>query len=93
MKHIGCNILNQPVYVMKWMLGKGKLISHMGYANNRVTIGTLVRIEIKFSERCEVTLFIFIFCKAIFLSCLQFLCIRLMYECLFLGYKRLVYLI
>ena len=41
---------------MKWMLGRGKLLSYVG-ANNRVTIGGLVRIEIKFGDRCEVTHF------------------------------------
>ena len=31
----------------------------MGCVNNRVTISGLVRIEIKFSDRCEVTHFFF----------------------------------
>ena len=31
----------------------------MGCANNRVTIDDLVRIEIKFSDRCEVSQFFF----------------------------------
>ena len=43
------------------MEGRGKLLSHVGCANNRVTIGDLVRIEIKFSHRCEVTHFFFFF--------------------------------
>ena len=51
------DILNQPDCIMKWMLGRGKLLSHVGCANNRVTIGDLVRIEIKFNDRCEVTHF------------------------------------
>ena len=33
----------------------------MGYANNRFIIGGLVRIEIKFSDRCEVTHLLLIF--------------------------------
>ena len=36
-----------------------KLLSHVGCVNNRVTIGGLVRIEIKLSDRCEVTQFFF----------------------------------
>ena len=59
MKRIGSDILNQPNCIKKWMLGRGKLLSHVGCANNRVTIGGLVRIEIKFSDRCEVTHFFF----------------------------------
>ena len=54
------DVLNQPVCIMKWMLGRGKLVSHVGCANNWVTIGGLVRIEIKFSERCELTQFFFV---------------------------------
>ena len=48
------DVLNQPGCIMKWTLGRGKLLSHVGCVNNRVTIGGLVRIEIKFSDRCEV---------------------------------------
>ena len=55
------DVLNQPGCIMKWMLGRGKLLSHVGCANNRVTIGGLVRIEIKFINRCEVTHFFFFF--------------------------------
>ena len=32
-----------------------------GLCNNRVTIGVLVRIEIRFNDRCEVTNFFFFF--------------------------------
>ena len=55
------DVLNQPGCIMKWMLERGKLLSHVGCANNRVTIGSLVRIEIKFSDKCEVTHFFFFF--------------------------------
>ena len=53
------DVLNQPGCIMKWTLGRGKLLSHVGCANNWVTIGSLVRIEIKFSDRCGVTHFFF----------------------------------
>ena len=56
------DVLNQPGCIMKWTLGRGKLLSHVGCENNRVIIGGLVRIEIKFSDRCEVTHFFFFFC-------------------------------
>ena len=69
-----------------------KIIGRYTCVNNRVTIDGLVRIEIKFGEICKVTLFFsvffFFFCKAIFLSCLHLLCIRLMYECVFLGLSK-----
>ena len=55
------DILNQPGCIMKWMLGRGKLLSHMGCANNRVTIDGLVRIEIKFIDTCVVTHCFFFF--------------------------------
>ena len=48
---------------MKWMLGRGTLLSHVGCANNQVIIDSLVRIEIKFSDRCEVTNFFFFFVR------------------------------
>ena len=54
------DVLNQLGCIMKWTLGRGKLLSHVGCANNQVTIGGLVRIEIKFSDRCEVTRFFFL---------------------------------
>ena len=41
------------------MAATGKLLLHVGCANNWVTIGGLVRIGIKFSDRCEVTHFFF----------------------------------
>ena len=53
------DVLNQPDCIMKWTSGRGKLLSHVGCANNRVTIDSLVRIEIKFSDICEVTHFLF----------------------------------
>ena len=46
---------------MKWTLRKGKPLSHVGCANNLVTISGLVIIEIKFSERCALTQFFFFF--------------------------------
>ena len=50
---------------------EGKTTIICGCANNRVIIDALVRIEIKFSERCEVTLFFsFFLCKEICLPCL-----------------------
>ena len=49
------DVLNQPDCIMKWTLGRGNLLSHVGCANNRVTIYGLVRIEIKFNDRCEVS--------------------------------------
>ena len=55
------DVLNQSGCIMKWKLGRGKLLSHVGCANNQVTIGDFVRIEIKFSNRCEVTHFFFFF--------------------------------
>ena len=55
------DVVNQPGYIMKWTLERGKLLSHVGCANNRVTINGLVRIEFKFSDRCEVTHFFFFF--------------------------------
>ena len=54
------DVLNQPGCIMKWTLGRGKLLSHVGCANNRVIISGLVRIEIKFSDKCEVTHFFFL---------------------------------
>ena len=44
---------------MKWMLGRGKLFSHVGCANNLVIIDGFVRIEIKLSDKSEVTHFFF----------------------------------
>ena len=44
------DVLNQPGCIMKWTLGRGKQLSHVGCANNWVTIDGLVRIEIKFSK-------------------------------------------
>ena len=44
---------------------RGTLLSHVACVNNRVTIDGLVRLEIKFSDRCEVTNFFFFFCEAI----------------------------
>ena len=41
----------------------------MGYANNRVTIAALVRIRIKFSERCDVTQFLYV--VIFFVHCLN----------------------
>ena len=38
---------------------EGKTKINVGCANKRVTIGGLVRIEIKFSYRCEVRQFVF----------------------------------
>ena len=38
------DILNQPGCIMKWTLGRGKLLSHVGCANNRIIIAALVRI-------------------------------------------------
>ena len=52
-------VLNQPDYIMKWMLERVNLLSHVGCANNRVTIGGLVRIESKLNDRCEVSHFFF----------------------------------
>ena len=46
---------------MKWTLRRGTLLSHVACANNRVTIDGLIRLEIKFSDRCEVTNFFFFF--------------------------------
>ena len=57
--HNEIDFLNQLGCIMKWMLGRGKLLSRVGCANNLVTIGGLVRIEIKFNDRCEVTHFFF----------------------------------
>ena len=54
------DVLNQSGCIMKWTLGRGKLLSHVDCVNNRVTISGLVRIEIKFSDRCEVTHFFFL---------------------------------
>ena len=52
---IQCNawevdVLDQPGCIMRWTLGRGKPRSHVGYANNWVTIVVLVRTEIKFSK-------------------------------------------
>ena len=57
------DVLNQPDCIMKWTLGRGKLLSNVGCANNGVTISGRIRIEIKFSDRCEVSQFFF--CEAI----------------------------
>ena len=66
------DVLNQFVCIIKWTLGRGKLLSHVGCENNRVTIVALVRIRIKFSEICDVTQFFFFFLlgKAICMLCL-----------------------
>ena len=70
---------------------EGKLLSHVVCANNRVTIGSLVRIEIKFSDICEVTQFFF--CEAIASGICSFFVYDLCTNVHFLDYKRLVYLI
>ena len=57
---------------MKWMLERGKLLSHVGWANNWVTIAALVRIGIKFNERCDVTQFLYMgFFFFFFVHCLN----------------------
>ena len=63
----------------------------MGYANNWVIIDGLVRIEIKFSERCDVTQFFFLrqFEGHVCSCFVQDLCMNVY----FLDYKILVYLI
>ena len=54
------DVLNQPVCIITWTLKREKLLSHVGCANNQVTITALVRIGIKFSERCGVTQFLYV---------------------------------
>ena len=76
---------------MKWTLGRGKLLSHVGCANNRVIIDGLVRIEIKFSDRCEVTHFFI--CEAIALGNCSCFVLHLCMNVYFLDYEILVYLI
>ena len=63
------DVPNQPVCIMKWKLGKEKLLSHVVCANNWVTITTLVKIRIKFSERCDVTQFLYM--VIFFVRCLN----------------------
>ena len=63
------DVLNQPIFIMKWMLGRGKLLSHVSCADNWITITALVRIGIKFSERCDVTQFLYV--VIFFVHCLN----------------------
>ena len=46
------DVLNQPICIMKWMLERERLLSHVSYANNLVTITDLVDIGIKLIETC-----------------------------------------
>ena len=46
------DVLNQPIFIMKWMLERGRLLSHVGSANKLVTIADLVEIGIKLIETC-----------------------------------------
>ena len=51
--------LNQPGFIMKWTLGREKYYHMWVVQITGVIIDGLVRIEIKFSDICEVTDFCF----------------------------------
>ena len=44
------DVLNQPVCIMKWMLERGRLLSHVGSTNNLAIIADLIEIGIKSIE-------------------------------------------
>ena len=46
------DVLNQPICIMKWTLEREMLLSHVGSANNMVTIVDLVEIGIKLIKTC-----------------------------------------
>ena len=70
---------------MKWTLGREKLLSHVGCANIRVTIATLVRIGIKFNERCDVTEFLYVVFFFLFIALIiAFMTMILVSQCFLL---------
>ena len=54
LKHIGNGRPKSTQLHNEMNVREGKTTTHVGFANNQVTISGLVRIEIKFSDKCEV---------------------------------------